>query len=83
MIRIFELKIEGQGHEEQRAVLRNYMANCMTYQISGRIAGLHGNFYVWFIIKSYMHALYLLFHVKDMKFSLDLEKVNQGEKKYP
>ena len=39
-IRIFELKIEGQGHEEQHAVLRHYMANCVAYQIAARIAGL-------------------------------------------
>ena len=29
MIRIFDLKIEGQGHKEQRGVLRHYMDNCV------------------------------------------------------
>ena len=30
-IQIFDLKIDGQGHEEQLDVLRHYAANCVAY----------------------------------------------------
>ena len=38
------------------------------------------NSFEWFTIKAYMHTLYLLCHVKEWEFSLDLENLNKGRK---
>ena len=79
LIRIFDLRIESQGHAKQRGILRRYVTNCMDYNLPRKLR-IYLKPFVWLTIKSFMYTVYMLCHVKDRAFSLDLEYLHQGHR---
>ena len=63
--RIFDLKIEGQGREEQCGILHYYMANCVAYNFIKMRVYLKP-----FVCGSHAYIIYLLRYKLVLKISI-------------